>query len=301
MNPYVGFSGANGNKLSIRYKDEEYMLKLPAHAKHNKNMHYSNSSISEYVGCHIYQMLGIPAQETLLGTYQGKISVACKDLNQNGYELFEFGKIKNTLIDTPGSGYGTNLSDVLKGIQEQKLVDQTELTEFFWNMFVVDALIGNFDRHNGNWGLLTNKKERLAKIAPVYDCGSCLFPQNREEDMINILNDVTEMYDRSFVRPRSALMIDGKKINYFDFLSHTNNEDCQKALFDITNRIDLSKIKQMIDEIDGISNIHKKFLYQLISDRKSNILDQAMNIQLDNQIVHNYHSTLCYNDDEWER
>ena len=41
-------------------------------------------------------------------------------------------------------------------------------------MFVIDSLIGNTDRHNGNWGFLVNKSTDKIKFSPIYDCGSCL-------------------------------------------------------------------------------------------------------------------------------
>lgn len=44
-------------------------------------------------------------------------------------------------------------------------------------MFIVDALLGSFDRHNGNWGVLVDEERQTAEIAPIYDCGSCLYPQ----------------------------------------------------------------------------------------------------------------------------
>ena len=35
----------------------------------------------------------------------------------------------------------------------------------FWDIYVVDALIGNFDRHGGNWGFLKkNYKKRRVSI-----------------------------------------------------------------------------------------------------------------------------------------
>ena len=49
---------ANGNKLSIIIDNEIYMLKLPQRAQKNENLSYANSSISEYIGSHIYKMLG---------------------------------------------------------------------------------------------------------------------------------------------------------------------------------------------------------------------------------------------------
>ena len=42
-------------------------------------------------------------------------------------------------------------------LEESKMIDTKEIKEKFWDMFVIDSLIGNTDRHNGNWGFLLNK------------------------------------------------------------------------------------------------------------------------------------------------
>ena len=63
------YGGANGNKISIVFNNELYMLKLPAHAPKNKNLSYANSCVSEYLGSHIFNMLGVEAQETILGSF----------------------------------------------------------------------------------------------------------------------------------------------------------------------------------------------------------------------------------------
>ena len=64
------------------------MLKFPAPAPKNKELSYANSCISEYIGCHIFNSVGIAAQETLLGIYRKngaeKIVVACKDFTSPG-------------------------------------------------------------------------------------------------------------------------------------------------------------------------------------------------------------------------
>lgn len=69
------YGGANVNKLSVVYNDNLYMIKLPMHAIKNPNLSYANSCISEYLGCRIFNMLGVKAQETLLGVYEfhGKV------------------------------------------------------------------------------------------------------------------------------------------------------------------------------------------------------------------------------------
>ena len=62
-------------------------------------------------------------------------------------------------------------------------VEPSLLMQHFWNVFVVDALLGNFDRHNGNWGFLYDDSAKEASLAPIYDCGSCLLPQANKRIM----------------------------------------------------------------------------------------------------------------------
>jgi hypothetical protein len=171
------YNGANGKKIGIVYHGDNYMLKFPMKPLQNSNTSYTNSCISEYVACHVFESLGMDTQKTLLGRYGDKIAVACKDFVVDGFVLKDFSQLKNTIIESTYNAYGTELSDVLDAIRKQQIVSPINLEEFFWNMFVGDALLGNFDRHNGNWGFLINEGAGEVKIAPVYDCGSCLYPQ----------------------------------------------------------------------------------------------------------------------------
>jgi hypothetical protein len=40
-----------------------------------------------------------------------------------------------------------------------------------------DSLLGNFDKHNVNWGILVDEQSKTSEIATVYDYSSCLYPQ----------------------------------------------------------------------------------------------------------------------------
>ena len=57
------YNGANGKKIAVEYNGREYML----------------SCISEHIASSIFNMVGIKAQETMLGTYEvsGKMKVVC--------------------------------------------------------------------------------------------------------------------------------------------------------------------------------------------------------------------------------
>ena len=276
------YSGANGSKLSVIYDNEVYMLKFPPYPTINKELSYTNSCISEYIGCKIFESIGIPVQKTLLGTYnfkgKEKIVVACKDFTSVGIVLQDFASLKNRLIDSVRNGYGTELSEILTTFDEQTSIDKAELKNRFWDMFIVDALIGNWDRHNGNWGFLYNETTDEITLAPVFDCGSSLYPQADEETIKEVLADKKAVNHRIYNIPLSSIQINGKKINYFNFISSIQNEDCNDALRRIFPRIDINEINRIVDETPYISDLQKTFYKHMLTKRKELILDYAFNL-----------------------
>lgn len=99
VNRFRAYGGANGNKINITYQGHSYMLKFPPKPSRNRDMSYSNGCISEYVACHIFEMLGFRTQETLLGNYtdnrgKTKLVVACRDFTEDGKRLIEFAHLK---------------------------------------------------------------------------------------------------------------------------------------------------------------------------------------------------------------
>ena len=165
-NKYKYYGGKNGGKICIIYNNQDYMLKFPSINNGISEHEYSNSCISEYIACHIINSIGLNVQETILGKYkveeEEKIVVACKDFTSGGNILKQFAELKNSQIETSKNGYGTELAEVIETIENQPICDPEELKKFFWDMFIVDSFVGNFDRHNGNWGFLIN--ETLQKI-----------------------------------------------------------------------------------------------------------------------------------------
>lgn len=274
------YTGANGSKISVLYNNEQYMLKFPAVPNKNKDMSYANGCISEYIGCHIFESIGIPVQKTLLGTYcvkeKEKVVVACRDFTSSGVVLQDFASLKNTIIDSVHNGYGTELDDIMHTIDEQQAVAPDELREWFWDIFIVDAFIGNWDRHNGNWGFLYNVDTDEMELAPIYDCGSCLYPQADAEIMEAVLSDKKQRDMRVFSIPLSGIKVNGQKINYFDFISSLQNEDCNAALKRIVPKIDMNEINQIVDNTPYTTDLQKRFYKTMLAERKSLILDFSL-------------------------
>ncbi len=271
------YNGANGKKIAVEYDGRQYMLKFPpSGVQKPTDLSYTNSCISEHLGSSIFNMLGISAQYTLLGVFtvngKEKVVCACGDFTADGKTLYDFCSVKNTVIDSEHGGSGTELSDILESIEKQQFVNPEKLLEHFWNVFVVDALLGNFDRHNGNWGFLYDSKTDTAEIAPIFDCGSCLLPQADEKVMRNVLNNEDELNARIYRFPTSAVKLDGQKINYYDFLMSGEYDDCDEAIVRIVPRIDMEKIEQLINETPYITDLQKDFYKAYINARYEKIL-----------------------------
>jgi len=91
------YGGMAGSKLGIIYQGEDWILKFPKSTKgmRKTEISYTTSPLSEYIGSHIYQILGYPVHETKLGTKDNKLVVACKDFTDSHVRLQEFREIKN--------------------------------------------------------------------------------------------------------------------------------------------------------------------------------------------------------------
>jgi hypothetical protein len=94
--------------------------------------------------------------------------------------------------------------------------------------------------------------------------------------MRKTLDDPEEMDFRVFKIPLSGIKINNKKINYFDFISSLENDDCNMALKRIVPKINMSKINALIDETPFISDLQKNFYKEILDERKERILDFSL-------------------------
>ena len=145
------------------------------------------------------------------------------------------------------------------------------MIENFWNMFVVDTLIGNTDRHLSNFGVIDDGE--ALKFAPVYDCGSALHPLLTDEKINYLLNNESEFKNVAYsIYP--VYTYENKKITYSEFYAK-DIPDLNDALLRIYPRIDMNKIYDIIDNTMYLSLERKEFLKKSVTIRKEKILDIA--------------------------
>ncbi len=262
------FYGGSEKKIGIVFGDSLFMLKFQKKTPFGLR----NNIISEYLGSHIYQMLGFTCHDTFLGIYKGENVVACKDFMTNGYQFVPFNDVGESTIEEDKEEYQYTYDDIVELLQaNKKLTNVEETVSSFFEMYIVDALIGNFDRHGANWGFL--KKDNQYSLAPVFDNGSCLFPNlNDEDEMLKIINDEEQIDLRVYKFPTSQIKLNNNKSSYFEVISSLQFEEINKALIKIYPMINLGKIFNLIDDISVISDIHKTFYKTMIKNRYEKII-----------------------------
>ena len=271
------YNGSEKKKTMI-LDEKKYLVKFPDSNRSPKlNISYINNVYSEYIGSKIFELLGINVQKVKLGYYHQDDRMfyvcACEDFTNENTKLIEFEKLENASLDSEGER--KDLSDIKHIIELNTYnIDKTSFKNFFWDMFIVDCLIGNTDRHNGNFGFIKNIKTEELTLAPIYDCGSCLFSTFTDEKMEDVLNNEGLLRD-CIKNTSSAIKYNGSKIKYYDFITKLENDDCSEALMRMYPRIDINKINDIIDEIPCITDIRKKFYKIIIKYKYEEILQVA--------------------------
>lgn len=267
INSNVFFSGAE-RKEEIVIDGFRYIMKY----QKNSEIGLLYNHVSEYMGSHVFAILGLPVQESFLGTYNGKKVVLLKNFCKENERLVHFNDVGESTLEQDKELYQYTYDAIQQMLMENsKLTNVNETIEHFWDMFIVDALNGNFDRHGGNWGFI--KKEDSYRLAPVYDNGSCMYPRlNSDEQLLSVLESEQELRKRVYQFPTSQIKLNGRKSSYYEVISSLQFEACNGALVRMVDRIDLKKINDMIEKIEGITEVRKEFYKTMYQKRYEMIL-----------------------------
>lgn len=225
------YAGNAGGKDGLIYNGANWVIKYPktTRSMSGKNLaSYTTSPLSEYIGSHIYEILGYPVHETLLGYRNNKIVVACKDFQEFPWILAEVRSLKNAAnnevsrlsdTDLPESATGDSvvLEELLFHFRYNEFLSSKDVQNRFWDCAIIDILIDNNDRNNGNWGLLINQSTGKRKLAPVYDNGNsfcnkladeCITPEMMNNDVDIIGKRTVYQYKEHMLSAKKLLQLD---------------------------------------------------------------------------------------------
>lgn len=281
---YLQYGGAAGRKLGVIYDGSPWLLKFPDSLKsrdlRNVEESYGNNPLSEHIGSYVFRMLGIPVHQTLMGKYRDKIVVACKDFTTSYNRLVEFREFKVSYQTefTDYNGAGTNgtsleISEALDCIQNHPVLRSLDGVERrFWSMFIVDALNGNPDRNNGNWGCLLDRSIMRYTLAPVYDNGNCLYFRFSTRQIEDAMGSEMRMQQLAVNGVVSRFVNHDHKINPFTYIRDnlTSNSFLFETLREICSNFKFEQISSFLDETVDCA-IRRSFYKELYLRRFYNL------------------------------
>ena len=290
------FSGNAGAKIGVIFNNEEYVVKYPKNISKMKNVEikYSTSSLSEYIGSHIYQILGYPVHETLLGYDNDKLVVLCKNFDLEN-KFHEFKSVANRLrskeieeinfID----GNALDVKEIIKIINVSSLIkDKDKTIERFFDMFIIDYLLNNNDRNNTNWGFMIEPYNLEAKetLAPIYDCGNSFDNKLSDRQIQERLNNEEIFNERCVDGLTCSFSLNGHQLNFKDAFSNDEllnlglKDALKRNVMKIVNHFD--QIEELINDIPEEENgvkvltkVYKEFIIKSLSARLEKILIPA--------------------------
>jgi len=129
-----------------------------------------NEPYSEYYAAQIADVLGINAIPYNLSQWKGHLCSTCDLFTSKDYSFLPVGKIVT--------------SGGMKAVAEYYEKMGEDFVKALHDMFVLDAVICNTDRHFGNFGFIVdNSNNRIIAPAPLFDHGNSLFNYAGKDDL----------------------------------------------------------------------------------------------------------------------
>ncbi len=285
------YGGKAGSKEGILIDGEYWIVKYPQNTQGMRGTlaSYTTAPLSEYIGSHIYATLGIDVHRTELGTRNGKLVVICKDFCKTEGSLREIRTLKNIYnkelneqleasLSSTSDSHLINLEDIMIHLHYNPVLRQIpDIQTRFWEQVIVDALINNNDRNNGNWGILY--EEGKYKLAPVFDNGAAFYNKLPDSKLSEYLADAAK-FQQSADMSRTVFALNGKPLMAKDLTLIENAdfyETAAKLIPLIQSRLNeiaafIHQIPEKYQDLPICSEARKQFYVQSIAYRLDNFL-----------------------------
>lgn len=296
------YGGNSGDKEGVLINDEYWIIKYPKKAdklRDVRNMSYTLSPESEYLGSYVYEILGYPVHKTILGIRNNHLVVACKDLCAKEQRLIEFRQLKNTYnkilsekldmsLSSTGSDHFVALEEVIIHLAYNPSLQNIDgLKDRFWDCVVIDGFINNNDRNNGNWGILRSPAGDA--LSPIYDNGSSFSPNVPEYKILTKLNNEAILIS-SALSNITAYSLDGETNAMYKDILCLDNADLKAAIKRVVPLIEKNKtlINGIIDELP--ESVDK---YQIISKERKAVYKKEMEVRMSKLLLPAYNRIIA--------
>ncbi len=295
------YGGAAGSKDGISINGTNWLIKYPMSLSQMQGdtASYSSAPLSEFLGSHIYEIIGFDTHKTILGERNNKIVVGCKDFETDGSKLLEIRTIKNylspELYDILSSSVASSenhlvdFQELMLHLNKNPLLNSIEgIKQHFFEQAIVDIFISNNDRNNGNWGII-RKPGQQDRIAPIFDNGGSFHNKITDDKICKIMNS-SEMQNNS-INILTAYAINGHQCNAKKFMKAVEAiPEYRLAINKIVPIIKecLPQIKELIDEIPEKHILENGKEITVFSPDRKEMYFKQMGIRLNDLLIPEY-------------
>lgn len=291
------YGGQAGSKEGIFYNNEYWMLKYPKNTKTMRNVgiSYTTAPLSEYLGSQIYHILGYDVHETILGYRNRKLVVGCKDFCAANERLFEYRSIKNIYnerieeyeqsSESSSNHNSADLKEIIINLESNPILKDISMAKGrFWDCAVIDVLINNNDRNNGNWGVIKNGN--TYRMAPIFDNGAAFSNKLSIGKMEQLLYD-NRAFQQNINAAKTAYVFNGKEL-WASQLLVLDIPDLKNSIKKIYLRYNekrekirsfINDIPEQYGEIMVCSSIQKEFLLKTMDARMEFLIKPVYEMQ----------------------
>lgn len=258
--------GSRKKMLAINNKLEIAMF------KYERDDYDCSEACSEKLAYEIAKVLGYDC---------AKIELAVDNDNQIGVLNYYFSDSDESHTDIVAylnknikerNNYYTisNIKNVLDSIN-------TSLFKWFIKIMLFDALIGEQDRHEENWGITEKKGKSF--ISPLYDNGDSLLREFKNPVNARKYYDGIKDFNAYINRSQTLIYKEDKKNKYkhFELIKYLYDNFPQDILPEINNLTKLTDeiIEELVDKIPNelLTDEHKKYIITYLKKRRDILLN----------------------------
>lgn len=160
----------------------------------------------------------------------------------------------------------------------QKCLNRIDINLFndFLKIMIFDALVGETDRHEENWGILY--KDGKYEVSPLYDNGCNLLRELNNEKLMTYLNEENDSFERYINRSRTLIYNseNNRRYTHFELIKklYLQNKEEMKKQLKILKLITDKKIEKIVNKIPNelMSDIHKQCVMKYLIIRREKLL-----------------------------
>lgn len=240
--------------------------------KYEKEEYCCSEACSEKLCYEIANVLGYPcAQIELARDEEGFLGILNYDFVVNStVEHIDIVSFINSQNQGREEYYTiSNIKEVLDKMNEDLFLG-------FIRIMIFDALVGETDRHEENWGL-THKQEQYF-ISPLYDNGCSLLNKFKNEEYAQRYYHSDELFENYIRKSKTYIYKENhvRKYRHFELIQYLKDlyPDFVKGELENLQKLSDEKIERIVLKIPDelLTDIHKKYIILYLKKRRNILL-----------------------------